>query len=357
MIEEIAVDDHRLARAARRWPSTSTSTRSSTSVVFCALIDRVGKVSAHHAEAERLPADGGEHAADPRCAEEAFHLAAGVVPMRRWATLAARDDGFVTMEMLQQALNKWMPAPQARECSATSAQRRHQCARYGLKPLKNAEAAAALSRGGRGSWCATSTSRYLRARHPALSLAEAPRVLDAHPGRRGRRRPPRGCAGRGSAAAGARRGSSAAAAWRRSRMVGVERRGLSRTSMPTCVTSAAAPCRRLLLAHGRDYKEYTEVLIKVHSGEADGGGGELADAGPAPRGRRLPVLEVGAMGGRWRGPGGRRGNPRRARRSLPRPLPRPQRPRRPLAAGANARRRSASSLPPRPPRPGPTALP
>ena len=51
-------------------------------VVFCALIDRVGKyqlamqkISAYQPMAESMP---------QMLREEAFHLAAGVVPMRRW---------------------------------------------------------------------------------------------------------------------------------------------------------------------------------------------------------------------------------------------------------------------------------
>ena len=45
----------------------------------------------------------------PMLREEAFHLAAGVIPMRRWAQKAAKGDVFVTMKMMQHALNKWVP--------------------------------------------------------------------------------------------------------------------------------------------------------------------------------------------------------------------------------------------------------
>ena len=68
-------------------------------MVFCALIDRVGKyqlamqkISAYKPMAESMP---------EMLREEAFHLAAGVVPMRRWATQAARGEVYVTMEMMQ----------------------------------------------------------------------------------------------------------------------------------------------------------------------------------------------------------------------------------------------------------------
>src|SRR6185295_16801461 len=68
-------------------------------VVFCALIDRVGKyqlamqkISDYQPMAESMP---------QMLREEAFHLAAGVVPMRRWVMSAARGETFVTMEVLQ----------------------------------------------------------------------------------------------------------------------------------------------------------------------------------------------------------------------------------------------------------------
>ncbi|MBI3926452.1 MAG: phenylacetate-CoA oxygenase subunit PaaI [Armatimonadetes bacterium] len=76
-------------------------------VVFCALIDRVGKfqltmqkVSAYRPMAESMP---------PMLREEAFHLAAGVVPLRRWVQQTADGGIFVTMDMIQKALDKWLP--------------------------------------------------------------------------------------------------------------------------------------------------------------------------------------------------------------------------------------------------------
>jgi hypothetical protein len=41
--------------------------------------------------------------------EEAFHLAAGVIPMRRWVEKAASGDPLITMATLQRAANKWFP--------------------------------------------------------------------------------------------------------------------------------------------------------------------------------------------------------------------------------------------------------
>ena len=225
-------------------------------VVFCALIDRVGKYqltmqkqSAYQPMAESMP---------QMLREEAFHLAAGVVPMRRWATLAARDDGFVTMEMLQQALNKWMP----RGLEMFGDERGGGTnVRYGLKPLKNAEAQR-LYREEVEKLVRDLNLRYLRARHPALSLAEAPRVLDLT------------LAGETpAAAAGVRREDllrlAHAEFFRRRgmaafRMVGVD--GEAFTDVHAYLRHVAAALPDAYRA-GRDYKEYTEVLIKVHSGE------------------------------------------------------------------------------------------
>src|SRR5580765_6203445 len=68
-------------------------------VVFAAFVDRVGKyqltmqkVCAYKPMADSMP---------PMLREEAFHLAAGVVPMRRWAQRAGRDDVFLSMDTMQ----------------------------------------------------------------------------------------------------------------------------------------------------------------------------------------------------------------------------------------------------------------
>jgi 1,2-phenylacetyl-CoA epoxidase catalytic subunit len=74
-------------------------------VVFAAFIDRVGKyqltmqkVNAYQPMAASMP---------PMLREEAFHLAAGVIPMRRWAEAAAQSEALITMPALQKAVNKW----------------------------------------------------------------------------------------------------------------------------------------------------------------------------------------------------------------------------------------------------------
>jgi hypothetical protein len=106
--------------------------------------------------------------------EEAFHLAAGVVPMRRWLTNAARGIGLVSVEMIQRAINKWLP----RGVEMFGDERGGGTnVRYGLKPMKNAEAqrqyydeVAKMVR--------DLNLRYLRARLPHLTHGDSETVLD-----------------------------------------------------------------------------------------------------------------------------------------------------------------------------------
>jgi 1,2-phenylacetyl-CoA epoxidase catalytic subunit len=141
-------------------------------VVFCALIDRVGKyqlsmqkVSAYQPMAESMP---------QMLREEAFHLASGVVPMRRWATSAAAGEGFVSIEMLQRAINKWLP----RGLEMFGDERGGDTnVRLGLKPMKNSEAQEQY-RDEVGKLVRDLNMRYLRSRLPELSLAAAGAALD-----------------------------------------------------------------------------------------------------------------------------------------------------------------------------------
>jgi len=141
-------------------------------VTFCALIDRVGKyqlamqkVSAYQPMAESMP---------QMLREEAFHLAAGVVPMRRWATEAAKGEVYVSMEMMQKAVNKWLP----RGLEMFGDERGGGTnVRLGLKPMKNAEAqqqyydeVVKLVK--------DVDMRYVRARLPELSMPEAKDVVE-----------------------------------------------------------------------------------------------------------------------------------------------------------------------------------
>ena len=141
-------------------------------IVFCALIDRVGKyqlamqrISAYKPMAESMPR---------MLREEAFHLAAGVVPMRRWVTAAAEGEVYVTIEMLQKAVNKWLP----RGLEMFGDERGGGSnVRMGLKPMKNAEA--------QGQYYEEVEKlvddlnmRNVRARRPKLSRAEARDLIE-----------------------------------------------------------------------------------------------------------------------------------------------------------------------------------
>jgi len=141
-------------------------------VVFCGLIDRVGKyqlamqkVSAYAPMAESMP---------QMLREEAFHLAAGVVPMRRWVTAAAKGGTFVTMLDLQKALNKWVP----RALEMFGDERGGGTnVRYGLKPMKNAQAQAQYVEE-IGKLVRDLNLRYVRAIDEKLSPSEAEALLD-----------------------------------------------------------------------------------------------------------------------------------------------------------------------------------
>jgi len=140
-------------------------------VVFCALIDRVGKyqlamqkVSAYQPMGESMP---------QMLREEAFHLAAGVVPMRRWAADAGKGSVFITMQDLQQALNKWLP----RGLEMFGDERGGGTnVRFGLKPMKNAEAQDQYY-AEVGKVVSDLNMRFVRARLPEIGLAEAETII------------------------------------------------------------------------------------------------------------------------------------------------------------------------------------
>jgi len=141
-------------------------------VTFCALIDRVGKyqlsmqkISAYKPMAESMP---------QMLREEAFHLAAGVVPLRRWMEKAANDSVYITTDDIQRTLNKWLP----RGLEMFGDERGGGTnVRYGLKPLKNAEAQAQYYEEV-GKVVHDLNLRYIRARFPRLSATEAESLLE-----------------------------------------------------------------------------------------------------------------------------------------------------------------------------------
>jgi benzoyl-CoA 2,3-epoxidase subunit B len=136
-------------------------------VVFAAFIDRVGKyqltmqkISAYKPYASSMP---------PMLREEAFHLAAGVIPLRRWVEAAARGDGYITMADIQKAIHKWF----GRGLEMFGDERGGQTnVKYGLKDMANREAqdmyVAELER-----MLDDLNERYVRARFAQVSREEA----------------------------------------------------------------------------------------------------------------------------------------------------------------------------------------
>jgi 1,2-phenylacetyl-CoA epoxidase catalytic subunit len=141
-------------------------------VVFAAIIDRVGKyqltmqkVCAYKPMADSMP---------PMLREEAFHLAAGVIPMRRWAQKAGMGDVFVTMRMMQHALNKWVP----RGLEMFGDERGGDTnVNFGFKDMKNQQASD-LYFDEIEKMVRDINTRFLRARFPDDSPEQAEAVID-----------------------------------------------------------------------------------------------------------------------------------------------------------------------------------
>ena len=140
-------------------------------IVFCALIDRVGKyqlsmqkVSAYAPMADSMP---------QMLREEAFHLATGVVPLRRWVVKAAAGSPMITMEVIQKHLNKWIP----RGLEMFGDERGGGTnVKLGLKPMKNREAQDDYYKE-IGKVVHDLDVRYLRARVPDATAASADQLL------------------------------------------------------------------------------------------------------------------------------------------------------------------------------------
>lgn len=141
-------------------------------VVFSGVIDRVGKyqlsmqkVCAYRPFAQSMA---------PMLREEAFHLAAGVVPLRRWLEAAAQGDGFITPQQIQKSLNKWIPRGLEMFGDERGGEKNM---RLGFKDMKNGEAqlkywneVAKLLR--------DLNLRFLRARFPTMSAEAVDRLLE-----------------------------------------------------------------------------------------------------------------------------------------------------------------------------------
>ncbi len=257
-------------------------------IVFCALIDRVGKyqlamqkVSAYAPMAESMP---------QMLREEAFHLATGVVPLRRWVVKAAQGSPMITMEVIQKHLNKWVPRGLEMFGDERGGGTNVKC---GLKPMKNAEAQEQYAKE-IGKVVRDLNMRYLRARLPELTLG------------RGRSRRSRSSSATAAASDGvALRGPAAAAAPRLlppPRRAGLHawsastaRRFARRRGTTSRISSGRCPTATARRATSRTT---STTCARSPRGEKTRRGGAEVHAAAAPRRRRLPVLEVGALGGR-----------------------------------------------------------
>ena len=139
-------------------------------VVFAAVIDRVGKyqlamqrVCSYKPFAQSMP---------PMLREEAFHLAAGVIPLRRWVQRAAEGNELISMSSIQRSFHKWIPRGLemfGHEKGGDSN------IRFGFKNMKNAEAQSLYFDEVR-KMLSDLNQRYIRARLPNLSPDEAERL-------------------------------------------------------------------------------------------------------------------------------------------------------------------------------------
>jgi hypothetical protein len=141
-------------------------------ICFAAVIDRVGKyqltmqkVCAYKPMADSMP---------PMLREEAFHLAAGVIPLRRWAKRAAQGDVFITMSAIQKSLNKWFP----RALEMFGDERGGDTnINFGFKDMKNRQAQDLYIEEVR-RMVRDINARFMRARFTGYSPEKADQVLD-----------------------------------------------------------------------------------------------------------------------------------------------------------------------------------
>ncbi len=148
-------------------------------IVFAALVDRVGKyqLTMQKVCAYKPMADSMPH----MLREEAFHLAAGVIPMRRWAQKAAQGDPFITMQAIQRAVSKWFP----RALEMFGDERGGDTnVKFGFKDLKNREAQDRYIEEVR-RMMRDINLRFLRARFPEYTPEQAEQALAAIQGDHG----------------------------------------------------------------------------------------------------------------------------------------------------------------------------
>lgn len=225
-------------------------------VTFCALIDRVGKfqlamqkVSSYQPMAESMP---------QMLREEAFHLAAGVVPLRRYMEKAARGSVCVSTSDIQKTFNKWFP----RGLEMFGDERGGGTnVRFGLKPMKNGEAQQAYVEEVE-KVVEDLNVRFIRARLPEIKPGEARAILQKVIDERSKVQ-----------------GISYEDLVHLPNQAFFRRRGVPAFELVGWDGENFATAEDYLLhltdhlpdayRAGRDFKQYVELLTKVHSGELD----------------------------------------------------------------------------------------
>src|SRR5258706_239757 len=141
-------------------------------ITFAVFIDRFGKyqltmqkVCAYKPMADSMP---------PMLREEAFHLAAGVIPMRRFAERAGKGDPLANMTLVQQSINKWFPRGLEMFGDERGGQKNIQ---YGFKDMSNREAVNQYIEEVR-KMLRDINSRFVRARFPEYTPDKVEAVLD-----------------------------------------------------------------------------------------------------------------------------------------------------------------------------------
>jgi 1,2-phenylacetyl-CoA epoxidase catalytic subunit len=141
-------------------------------IAFAAIIDRVGKyqltmqkVCAYKPMADSMP---------PMLREEAFHLAAGVIPLRRFAERAAKGDPLANMRLVQESINKWFPRGLEMFGDERGGQKNIQ---FGFKDLTNREAVTQYIEEVRKMLRDINT-RFVRARFPDYAPEKAEAVIE-----------------------------------------------------------------------------------------------------------------------------------------------------------------------------------
>jgi hypothetical protein len=251
-------------------------------ITFAAFIDRVGKyqltmqkVCAYKPMADSMP---------PMLREEAFHLAAGVIPLRRFAQRAGSGDPLASMRAVQHSVNKWFPRGLEMFGDERGGEKN---IKFGFKDMKNREAQDLYIEEVR-KMLRDINARFVRARFPEYSPEQADDVITELERTRGTHRglkhedllrlpDPRFFRRKGEAAFD---------------MIGID--GESFTDADEYVRYLSKNLNEGYVA-SRDLVNYSDVLRKVKSGEMTVKDGIMA----MPKLKRLGGMCPCSKGVRW----------------------------------------------------------